>query len=111
MAAQRPPHRRWFVRRRRFQDAQGGQVTDIWLNVPLLPRRVRTWRSADRRVGDIHFDVPTAGCGMLLAGVLVAGIVHDVMTGQWVARMPEYLVPLAVLCVLTVLFWRARRRP
>lgn len=65
--------------------------------------------------GDIHFDVPAAGCGVLLAGVLlvvlVVGIVHDVLTGQWVARIPEYLVPLAVLCVLTVLWWRARRRP
>src|SRR5713101_7555161 len=55
MAAQHLPHRRWLVRRRRFRDAQGGQVTDIWLNIPLLPRRVLTRRSPEWRVGNVRF--------------------------------------------------------
>jgi hypothetical protein len=71
MAARHPRHGRWFVRRRRFRDAQGGQVTDTWLNIPLLPRRILTWRSPDRRVGNAQFDLSPVGCGVLPLVLLV----------------------------------------
>jgi hypothetical protein len=57
MAARRPRPRRWLVRRRHFLDAEGYQVTDIWLNIPLLPRRILTWRSPVWRVGNRGFGV------------------------------------------------------
>jgi hypothetical protein len=52
---------------------------------------------------------------VLLTGIvlvdLVVDVIHDVMIGQWVAKIPEYLMPLAGLGILTVLTWRAAHRP
>ena len=118
MAAHRPRHRRWLVRRRRFLDAQGGQVTDTWLHIPLLPRRMLTWRSPDRRVGITTVSgggPPSVGCVVLLAVLVLAALVWDIFpdvgTGQWVARIPNDLVMLGGLGSLTVMTWRGRHRP
>ncbi len=114
MAARRPRHRRWFVRRRRFRDAQGGQVTDTWLNIPLLPRRILTWRSPDRWTWHVQIS-HSPGEFVLQAVLLLAALVGfgflDVGSGQWVARIPDYLVMLVGLGILTVMTWRATHRP
>ena len=119
MAARRPRPRCWLVRRRRFLDAQGGQVTDTWLNIPLLPRRMLTTWTPDRRRGITRLSgrvgPPPVGCVVLLAALvlvpLVWSIFHDVWTGQWVARIPDYLMALGALSSLTVLSWQRTHRP
>ena len=120
MPAHRPRHRRWFVRRRRFVDAQGGQVTDTWLHIPLLPPHIRilTTRSPDRRRGVTRISgggPPSVGCVVLLAVLVLAALVWDIFpdvrAGQWVARVPNDLVMLGGLGSLTVMTWRARHRP
>jgi heme A synthase len=115
MAARRPRHRRWLVRRRRFLDAQGGQVTDTWLNIPLLPRRMVTWRSPDRSQWEVQFSRPPVGHGVFLIVLLLVALVldisRDVGTGQWVASIPGYLIILVGLGILTVMTWQATHRP
>jgi hypothetical protein len=115
MAAQHPPHRRRLVRRRRFQDEQGAPVTHLWVNIPLLPLHMRTWRSPDRRVGDIQFSGSPVGCALIFEGVLLVvlavGVSHDVMTGQWMSRIPWYLVIAVCLCVGNLLWWRNSHQP
>lgn len=115
MAAQRPPHRRRLVRRRRFQGARGAQVTHVWLNIPLLPRHIRTWRSPDRRVRDTRFSGSPVGCTLMFEGILLVALAvdisHDVMTGQWMSRIPGYLVIVVCLCVGNLLWWRNSHQP
>jgi hypothetical protein len=65
MAARRPRHRRWLVRRRRFLDAQGIQVTDTRLNIPLLPRRMLTEASPDPGVWHVQISSSPARYGVL----------------------------------------------
>lgn len=118
MAARRPQHRRWLVRRRRFLDAQGEQVTDTWLNIPLLPRRLLTTGSPDQGVTRTTMSggrpLPV-GCSVLLAVLVLATLVwsifSDVGTGQWVARIPDDLMGLAALGGLTVLSMQRAHRP
>jgi len=129
MAAQHPPHRRWLVRRRRFRDAQGGQVTDVWLNIPLLPRRVLTRRSPEWRVGNVRFGdyrvsisghsgVPTRR-GFILQGILIGGVTavvamdisHSIITNQWMTRILDFLVIGAVLGTITFRWWRNGHQP
>jgi hypothetical protein len=121
MAARRPRPRRWWVRRRHFLDAQGGQVTDTWLNIPSLPRRMLTTRSPDRRVSITTISgggPPPVGCALLLAVLVLVALVWDVFrvvgSGQWVARIPDDLVillGLSSLGSLTLMIWRARHCP
>src|SRR5271166_4541188 len=96
MAARRPRHRRWFVRRRRFRDAQGGQVTDTWLNIPLLPRRILPRRSPGRSQWEVQFSSPSVGSRVFLIVLVLVALVGDnfldVGTGQWVVRIPNDLV-------------------
>jgi hypothetical protein len=129
LAAQHPPHRRSLVRRRRFRDAQGGQVTDIWLNIPLLPRRVLTRHSPEWRVGNVRFGdyrvsisghggVPTRR-GFILQGILIGGVTavvamgisQSIITNQWMTRIPAFLVLGAVLGTITFRWWRNGHQP
>jgi len=119
MAAGRPRPRRWWVRRRRFQDAEGYQVTDTWLNIPLLPRRLLTTGSPDQGVTRTTISgggppLPV-GCVVLLAVLLLVplawSIFHDVGTGQWVRNIPDALVILGGVGILTVLSWQRTHRP
>ena len=110
MAAQRPLQRRRLVRRRRIEDARGARVTHLWLNIPLFRGHIRTWRSPDRRVRDTRFSCSPVGCALMSEGiplvVLAVGVFHDVMTGQWMPRIPWYLVIVLCLCVGNLLWWR-----
>jgi hypothetical protein len=118
MAAHRPRPRRWLVRRRRFLDAQGEQVTDTWLNIPLLPRRMLTTGSPDQGVTRTTISggrpLPV-GCIALLAVLLLVpllwSIYRDVGTGQWVRSIPDALVILGALSILTVLAVQRAHRP
>lgn len=97
MAARRPPHRRWLVRRRRLQDTQAAQVTHIWLRLPRLPMHIRTWRSSDRRVGAVRVRLaPRSGTGVVTQSILLVliaiNIAHDIMTSQWLLALFDCLV-------------------
>jgi hypothetical protein len=48
---------------------------------------------------------------VLLLALLIWEISRDVGTGQWVVRIPYYLVPLVGLGIETVMTWRAIHRP
>ena len=58
---------------------------------------------------------PPVGCIVLLAVLVLVplgwSLVHDVGTGQWVARIPAYLMALGALSSLTVLSWQRTHRP
>jgi hypothetical protein len=118
MAARRPRLRRWWVPRRRFLDAQGEQVTDTWLNIPLLPRRMLTTGSPDQGVTRTTMSggrpLPV-GCIALLAVLLLVpllwSISRDVGTGPWVRSIPDYLIALGALASLTVMSWNRTHRP
>jgi hypothetical protein len=113
MAIRRPQHRRWLVRRRRFLDTEGGQVTDTWFHFPLLPRRILTWRSPDRSEWHVHWSPSPMG-DVLLAVLVLVGLVWNIFrvvgTGQWVTSIPNDLAILWGLGILTVLTWRAAHR-
>ena len=120
MAARRPPHRRWLVRRRRFQDAQGAQVTHTWLNIPFLPRHIRSWSSSYGHLRVTRLSIssgnpPPVGCAVIIDGILVVLLVvdisHAVMTGQWISRIPDYLVMMVGLCFGNFLWWRGSHQP
>ncbi len=110
MDMRHPRRRRWFVRRIRFQDNNGGQVTDTWLNVPLLPRRILAWRSQDRRWGQVRFTIGSAVTDVFVLIVVVAvGIYQEVSTGQWLWALFGCLIMLAALLMLSDR-WRQRRQ-
>lgn len=123
MAARRLPHRHWLARRRRFQDARGAQVTHIWLNIPLLPRHIRVWRSPDRRVSCIQvgwFGWPAPRRVSPVRLVIFDGILlvffamdisHDVITHQWMSRIPEYLLMVLGMGFGNLVWWRDKHQP
>lgn len=117
MAAQRPRRRRWLVRRRRYQVERGAWVTHIWLNIPLLPRHIRSLRSPDRRVGSIQvrLGTPSPRSQMIINGILLvilaAGITYDVVTGRWMSRISDYLRMAATMCIGGLLWLRSRHQP
>jgi hypothetical protein len=59
--------------------------------------------------------VSKEGSGVCLIVLLLVALVGDnfldVGTRQWVARIPDYLVLLGGLGILTVMTWRAIHRP
>jgi hypothetical protein len=128
MAARRPRPRRWYVRRRRFLDAEGYQVTDTWLNLPLLPRRILTWRSPDWSVGNRGLRFKTfiiSGHGVptrrdfiaqgILSGVLTALVVVaislSIVTNQWMKGI-LYGLPVCVGLGSTIFrWWRTGHQP
>jgi hypothetical protein len=123
MAAHRPRPRRWFIRRRRFQDAQGYQVTDTWLNIPLLPRRIVAWRSPDWSVGNRGLRFKTfiiSGHGVptrrefiaqgIVIGVFAAlgaiGVALSIVTHRWMPGILYFILPSAGLVSSTFRWWR-----
>ena len=92
-------------------------MTDTRLNVPFLPRRILSYRTPDGHpgAGHVYFAVPPAGCDAVLGGLvvvlLIVSIGYDVATGQLVARIPDYLMLLGALGILTVLRWRLTGHP
>jgi len=128
MAARRPRPRRWFVRRRRFLDAEGYQVTDTWLNLPLLPRRILTERSPIWWVGNRGFSqtrVRISGHGVptrrefiargIVIGVLTAlvaiDISHNFSTLQGMTRILHYLLMCVGLGGIIFTWWRTGHQP
>jgi hypothetical protein len=126
MEARRPRPRRWYVRRRRFQDAEGGQVTDTWLNLPLLPRRILTrsqfWQVGKRGGGMTTMIISGHGVPTrrdfiaqgILIGVLTAlvaiAISHSIITNQWMKGI-LFLPGCVGLGGIIFRWWRAGHRP
>jgi hypothetical protein len=128
MAARRSRPRRWYVRRRRFLDAEGYQVTDTWLNLPLLPRRILTWRSPDWSVGNRGLRFKTyiiSGHGVptrrefiaqgILMGVFTAlvaiGVALSIVTHRWMPGILYFILPGAGLVSSTFRWRRTGYRP
>lgn len=113
MAIRHPRHRRWIVRRLRFQDNKGGQVTDTWLNVPLLPRRILSWRSQDRRWGHVQWSIRMSPFTdlVILIGVVAIGIYQKASTGQWLSAILGCLIMVAAFLVLAQRWRGDSQRP